>query len=61
MRIILLFCTISVIFTVISASFLELNEKLETFSHDGDPGEALFLTEYIENEDIETVGFSITN
>lgn len=55
MRLILLFCNISVIFTVISGSFVNPYPKYKLFSDDGDPGEALYLTKYIENGDIETV------
>lgn len=40
----LLFLSASMMFTVISSSFLL-----------DDPGEALYLTKYIENSDIETV------
>lgn len=44
MRYILQICSISVIFTSIRSSFLM-----------DDPGDALYLTEYIERGDIETV------
>lgn len=55
MRLILLFYNISVIFTVISGSFVNPYPKYKLFSDDGDPGEALYLTKYIENGDIEMV------
>lgn len=46
MRYILLICTVSVMFTIIRSSFLK-----------DDPGEALYLTKYIENGYIEMVIF----
>lgn len=55
MRFILLICNISVISTVISGSFVNPYPRYKLFSDDGDPGEALYLTKYIEKGDIETV------
>lgn len=51
MKLILLICSISVIFTIIDGSISEDQ------SDDGNPGDALYLTKYIESGDIETVSF----
>lgn len=55
MRVFLLFCAISVISTNVSGSFLNPYPEIKFFSDYGDSGDALYLTEYIENGDIETV------
>lgn len=54
MRFYLLFCNISVIFTIISGSFINPYPRFKLFKDDGDPGDALYLTKYIESGDIET-------
>lgn len=53
MKLILLICSISVIFTIIDGSISEDQ------SDDGNPGDALYLTKYIESGDIETVSFKL--
>lgn len=55
MRYILLFCNISVMFTIISGSFVNPYPRYKLFCDGGDPGDALYLTKYIESGDIETV------
>lgn len=55
MRFILLICNIAVFFTVISATFFNPYPKYELFSDGEDPGDALYLTDYIENGEIEKV------
>lgn len=60
MRSILLFFNILITFCVISNSFVNPYLQFDSFSsqttNDGkDPGDALFLTKYIESGDIETV------
>ena len=55
MRLIFLFLNISVTFCVISGSFINPYPRFKLFKDDGDPGEAVYLTKYIESGDIETV------
>nr|AAY27740.1 salivary/fat body serine carboxypeptidase [Sitodiplosis mosellana] len=54
MRLILLLFNISVTFCVISGSFINPYPRFKSFHDDGDPGEAVYLTKYIESGDIET-------
>lgn len=55
MRLIVVIVNISVLFAVTSGLFLNPYPQPKYFSDDGDPGEALYLTKYIESGDIETV------
>lgn len=61
MHLIWLFYSISVFFTVISASFINPYPRFKSSNDGGDPGDALYLTEYIEKGDIETVNLFETN
>lgn len=42
-------------FTIISGSFVNPYPRYKLFCDGGDPGDALYLTKYIESGDIETV------
>ncbi|XP_031635907.1 venom serine carboxypeptidase-like [Contarinia nasturtii] len=53
MRIILLFLNIAVAVNLIHGSFVNPYPKFKSFSDGGDPGEALYLTKYIENGEVE--------
>lgn len=55
MWVIFVFYQILVIFGAIECSIIDPSFRFKILSDDGDPGEALYLTEYIENDDIETV------
>lgn len=57
MRLIFLFFIIFLAFTVISGSFVNPYPRFSSFNDGGNPGDALYLTKYIENGDIETVHF----
>lgn len=57
MRLIFLFFDISVTVAVISASFVNPYLRFNSYNDGGNPGDALYLTKYIENGDIETVRF----
>lgn len=50
-------CNILVIFTIVECSFFNPYRQLRYYSDDDDPGEPLYLTEYIESGDIEKVHF----
>lgn len=60
MRFILLLFNMSLIFAVIDGSFVNPYPRYKSFSDGGDPGEALYLTKYIESGDIGTVSFGET-
>lgn len=57
MRLFFAICNISAIFFAVSGSFVNPYPRFQHFSDDGDPGEALYLTKYIESGDIKTVRF----
>lgn len=59
MRLILLLLNISVTFCVISGSFVNPYPRFNAFHDGGDPGDAVYLTKYIESGDIETVNYSL--
>lgn len=43
------------VLTIVSGVFVNPYPRYNLFRDDGDPGEALYLTKYIESGDIETV------
>lgn len=53
MRLILL----CVIFGICSGTFINPYPRFQLYNDDGNPGEALYLTKYIESGDIETVSW----
>lgn len=55
MYFILQFFLIVVILTIVKGSFVNPYPRYKFYGDDGDPGEPLFLSKYIENGDIETV------
>lgn len=57
MNFIFAFSYILVIFTTIECLKIESQLRNKNFPEDDDPGEALYLTKYIEDGDIETVHF----
>lgn len=57
MRLILFFFNFSITFCVISGSFVNPYPRFKSFHDGGDPGDALYLTKYIESGDIETVNY----
>lgn len=59
MRIVLLFVFVLVLYisTTVNSAFLNPYPPIVSFSDNGDPGEALYLTKYIYNGDYQTVRF----
>lgn len=57
MRFIILISSIFVALTAVHGSFINPYPRFKSFSDGGNPGDALYLTEYIEKGDIETVKF----
>lgn len=55
MRSISLISLIAVILTVVDGSFINQYPRFKLQKDDGDPGEPLYLTKYIESGDIQTV------
>lgn len=60
MRLLLILFAISVALDHINASFVNPYPRYESYNDGGNPGEALYLTKYIENGDIETVCLFLT-
>lgn len=55
MRFILLILNFAVTYTVIGGSFVNPYPRFKLYNDGENPGDALYLTKYIENGDIETV------
>lgn len=55
MRFIFLISFILVAVTAVHGSFINPYPRFKLYDDSGDPGNALYLTEYIEKGDIETV------
>lgn len=55
MRFIFLFSFILVTLTAVRGSFINPYPRFKSYNDGGNPGDALYLTEYIEKGDIETV------
>ncbi|XP_031635891.1 venom serine carboxypeptidase-like [Contarinia nasturtii] len=54
MRSLLLIISITVVVNVIRGTFINRYPRYKSYSDGGDPGQALYLTKYIENGDIDT-------
>lgn len=59
MRLFAIFFSVSIILTGSSGSFINPYPRFESYNDGGNPGEALYLTKYIENGEIETVSLLI--
>lgn len=57
MRLILLIVNITIAVNVIHGTFVNPYPKFKSYNDGGDPGDALYLTKYIESGDIEKVSF----
>lgn len=55
MRLLFKLFGVLVALSYINASFINPYPRFESYNDGGNPGEALYLTKYIENGDIETV------
>lgn len=53
--ILIVFSVLVLLFARINCSLIDSYPCYELLNDDGDPGEALYLTKYIESGDIETV------
>lgn len=59
MRLILLVFTSTIVLTTIGANFVNPYPRYAKYQDDGDPGEPLYLTKYIESGDLELVSFIV--
>lgn len=55
MRLIFLIISSIIAFAIVDASFVNPYPRFTAFRDGGDPGEALYLTKYIESGDLELV------
>lgn len=58
MRLFSIFFSVFITLTGINGSFMNPYPRFKFFSDGGNPGDALYLTKYIENGDIEKVSLT---